>query len=50
LAINGAMYGFHIIDFYNMKLLLGICIIIYTFWIVFCGYHLIKNNVRKGRK
>lgn len=50
LAINGAMYGFHIIDFYNMKLLLGICIIIYTFWIVFCGYHLIKNNVRKERK
>ena len=50
LAINGAMYGFHIIDFYNMKLLLGICIIIYTFWIVFCGYHLIRNNVRKERK
>ncbi len=50
LSINGAMYGFHIIDFYNMKLLLGICTVVYTCWILYCGYHLIKNNVRKGRK
>jgi len=50
LSINGAMYGFHVIDFYNMTLLLGICIVIYTSWILFCGYHLIKNNVRKGSR
>ena len=43
LSINGAMYGFHIIDFYNMKLLLGICTVVYTCWILYCGYHLIKN-------
>ena len=50
LSINGAMYGFHVIDFYNMKLLLGICTVVYTCWILYCGYHLIKNNVRKGIK
>ena len=50
LAINGGMYGFCIFDYYHTEPLLLICSIVYTAWIVFCGYHLIKNNVRKERK
>ena len=49
LAINGGMYGFCIVNYSDMKPLLLICSIVYTAWIVFCGYHLIKKNVRKGR-
>ena len=50
LAINGGMYGFCIFDYYHTEPLLLICSIVYTAWIVFCGYHLIRNNVRKERK
>ena len=50
LAINGGMYGFCIFDYYHTEPLLLICSIVYTVWIVFCGYHIIKNNISKERK
>ena len=50
LAINGGMYGFCIFDYYHTEPLLLICVIVYTTWILFCGYHLIKINVRKENK
>jgi transcriptional regulator with XRE-family HTH domain len=43
-SINGAMYGFRMIDLHNMELLLCICSTVYVSWIVFCGYHLIKGK------
>ncbi len=43
---NGAIYGLRLFDYYNMTLLLCICLIVYNSWIVFCGYHLIRG--RKG--
>ena len=46
MLFNGAMYGLRIFDYYNMPLLLYICLVVYTSWILFCGYHLINN--RKG--
>jgi DNA-binding XRE family transcriptional regulator len=50
LAINGGMYGFCIFDYYHTEPLLLISVIVYTGWILYCGYYLIKNNVRKGSK
>lgn len=41
--INGGMYGFCIFNHY-MEALLWICIIVYTTWILFCGYQLIANE------
>ena len=41
---NGAVYGLRMFDYNNMTLLLCICLIVYNSWIVFCGYHLIKNR------
>ena len=48
LSVNGAMYGFHIFDYYNMKSLFVICMVIYTSWAVFCGYNLFKSVSDKG--
>ena len=50
LAINGGMYGFCIFDYHHTEPLLLISVIVYTGWILYCGYYLIKNNVRKGSK
>lgn len=44
MILNGSMYGFRYFSLYNMKLLLWICIIVYTIWAIYCGYYLIMNK------
>ena len=49
LVINGAMYGFVILDYPNMQLFLGLCVTVYIIWSVYCVYHLVKNKEKGNR-
>ena len=49
LVINGAMYGFVILDYPNMQLFLGLCVTVYIVWSLYCVYHLVKNKEKGNR-